>query len=113
MPPKLTPSQIAGMFKGLESAGQPMDKPHTQNLIQRLQKSGQHKEAGDIFRKAYKDNSPASRNSLARRLKIEPEPKPVKTKGSGSRSTTKFAYPRGGVGGIPTGGRSSTYPYKK
>jgi hypothetical protein len=35
------------------------------------------------------------------------------TKGSGSRSTTKFASPRGGGGGIPTGGRGSTYPFKK
>jgi len=64
-------------------------------------KGGQHKEATDIFNKAYKDNSPAARNSLARRLGIEETAKPNKTKGSGSRSTTKFANPRGTT---PTGG---------
>jgi len=44
---------------------------------------------------------------------FEKQQKIDKTKGSGSRSTTKFAYPRGGGGGISTGGRGASYPYKK
>jgi len=78
MAQKMSLISINAIYEGLERAGQPMDKPHTQNLIRTLQKGGQHKEATDIFNKAYKDNSPAARNSLARRLGIEETAKPNK-----------------------------------